>query len=115
MLENKLQQTKAAGERATELVKMETQKEILALKGALEAKEVQQQLAITEALSAVEKERDSHKHTVEQAALERQVSEKALSEQYELRLKDRDEEIERLKDFKAKLSTKCGREPRTAL
>lgn len=106
VLENKLQQTKAAGERATELVKMETQKEILALKGALEAKEVQQQLAITEALSAVEKERDSLKHTVEQAALERQVSEKALSEQYELRLKDRDEEIERLKDFKAKLSTK---------
>ena len=106
VLENKLQQIKAAGERATELVKMETQKEILALKGALEAKEVQQQLAITEALSAVEKERDSLKHTVEQAALERQVSEKALSEQYELRLKDRDEEIERLKDFKAKLSTK---------
>jgi hypothetical protein len=105
-LENQLQQAKAAGERATELVKMEMQKEILALKASLEAKEVQQQLAITEALSSVEKERDSLKHTVEQAALERQVSEKALSEQYELRLKDRDEEIERLKDFKAKLSTK---------
>jgi hypothetical protein len=63
-LEKELQQAKAAGERTTQLVKMEAQKEILALKGALKAKEVQQQLAITEALSSVEKERDSLKHTV---------------------------------------------------
>ena len=61
-LENQLHQAKAAGERATQLVEMEMQKEILSLKASLEAREVQQQLAITEALSAVEKERDSLKH-----------------------------------------------------
>lgn len=105
-LKNQLQQVKVAGENATKLAAIEKQKEIQELKGQLEAKEVSQRLAITEAVSVVEKERDSLKHTVEQAALEKQVAEKALTEQYEVRLKDRDEEIERLKDFKAKLSTK---------
>lgn len=105
-LESQLQQVKVAGENATKLAAIEKQKEIQELKGQLAAKEVSQRLAITEAVSVVEKERDSLKHTVEQAALEKQVAEKALTEQYEVRLKDRDEEIERLKDFKAKLSTK---------
>ena len=105
-LENQLQQVKVDGENAMKLAAIEKQKEIQELKGQLEAKEVSQRLAITEAVSVVEKERDSLKHTVEQAALEKQVAEKALTEQYEVRLKDRDEEIERLKDFKAKLSTK---------
>lgn len=105
-LENQLQQVKVAGENATKLAAIEKQKEIQELNGQLEAKEVSQRLAITEAVSVVEKERDSLKHSVEQASLEKQVAEKALMEQYEVRLRDRDEEIERLKDFKAKLSTK---------
>jgi hypothetical protein len=105
-LENQLQQVKVDGENAMKLAAIEKQKEIQDLKGQLEAKEVSQRLAITEAVSLVEKERDSLKHSVEQASLEKQVAEKALMEQYEVRLKDRDDEIERLKDFKAKLSTK---------
>ena len=105
-LENQLQQVKVDGENAMKLAAIEKQKEIQDLKGQLEAKEVSQRLAITEAVSVVEKERDSLKHSVEQSALEKQVAEKALMEQYEVRLKDRDDEIERLKDFKAKLSTK---------
>jgi hypothetical protein len=105
-LENQLQQVKVDGENAMKLAAIEKQKEIQDLKGQLEAKEVSQRLAITEAVSVVEKERDSLKHSVEQSALEKQVAEKALMDQYEVRLKDRDDEIERLKDFKAKLSTK---------
>ena len=105
-LENQLQQVKVDGENAMKLATIEKQKEIQELKGQLEAKEVSQRLAITEAVSLVEKERDSLKHSVEQSALEKQVAEKALMDQYEIRLKDRDDEIERLKDFKAKLSTK---------
>jgi hypothetical protein len=105
-LENQLQQVKVDGENATKLAEIEKQKEIQELKGQLEAKDVSQKLAITEAVSVVEKERDTLKHNLDQAALEKQVAEKAITEQYEVRLKDRDEEIERLKDFKAKLSTK---------
>lgn len=76
------------------------------LKNQLDSKEVSQKLAITEAVGAVEKERDTLKHNLDQAALEKQVSEKALKDKYETQLKDRDEAIERLKDLKAKLSTK---------
>lgn len=105
-LENQLQRVKVDGENATKLAEIERQKEIQELKGQLEAKDASQKLAITEAVSVVEKERDTLKHNLDQAALEKQVAEKAITEKYEVRLKDRDEEIERLKDFKAKLSTK---------
>ena len=105
-LENQLNQAKADGENASRLAEIEKQKEVQALKGQLEAKEVSQKLAITEAVNAVEKERDTLKNNLDQAALEKQVAEKSLTDKYEIRLKDRDEEIERLKDFKAKLSTK---------
>ncbi len=86
---------------------LQEQKSIIqGLKAQLESKEVSQKLAITEAVSVVEKDRDTLKHSLDQAALEKQVAEKDLTDKYEIRLKDRDEEIERLKDFKAKLSTK---------
>lgn len=80
--------------------------EIQDLKAKLEAKDVTQKLAITEALSAVEKERDDLKNGLQQAALEKQLAEKSLKDKYETQLKDRDEAIERLRDMKARLSTK---------
>ena len=40
------------------------------------------------------------------AALEKEMAEKSLKDKYETQLKDRDEAIERLRDMKAKLSTK---------
>lgn len=105
-LENQLNQVKVDGENASKLAELEKKKDIQELKGELEDKEVRQKLAITEAVSVVEKERDTLRNNLDQAALEKQVAEKALTDKYEVRLKDRDEEIERLKDFKAKLSTK---------
>lgn len=86
---------------------LQEQKSIIQdLKSQLESKEVSQKLAITEAVSVVEKERDTLKHNLDQAALEKQASEQALKDKYETQLRDRDEAIERLKDLKAKLSTK---------
>ncbi len=84
----------------------ESRARVLELKAQLEAKEVSQKLAITEAVRVIEKDRDALNHSLEQAALEKKVAEKTLTDKYEVRLKDRDDEIERLKDFKAKLSTK---------
>jgi hypothetical protein len=80
--------------------------EIQDLRATLEAKEVSQKLAITEAVSNVEKERDELKNGLKQVELEKQLSEKSLKEKYEIQIKDRDDAIERLKDLKAKLSTK---------
>lgn len=80
--------------------------EIQSLQAKLDASEVAQQLALTQALSVVEKERDELKTGLERSALEKQLAETALKDKYETQLKDRDDAIERLKDLKAKLSTK---------
>jgi len=80
--------------------------EIHGLKTTLDAIEVAQKLAITEAVTAVEKERDELKSGLNRAELEKQLAEKALKDKYETQIKDRDDAIERLRDMKARLSTK---------
>jgi hypothetical protein len=80
--------------------------EIQGLKATLDAIEVAQKLAITEALSAVEKERDELKSGLHRAEIEKRLAENALKDKYETQIKDRDEAIERLRDMKARLSTK---------
>lgn len=80
--------------------------EIQGLKATLESIEVAQKLAITEAVSAVEKERDELKNGLDRVELEKQLAEKSLKDKYETQIKDRDEAIERLRDMKARLSTK---------
>jgi hypothetical protein len=65
-----------------------------------------QQLAIAQALAGVEKERDALKNGLERSQLEKALAEKSLKDKYETQLKDRDDAIERLRDMKARLSTK---------
>ena len=88
----------------------QTKQEHLAASRLTEAKlsalEDKQKLAITEAVSAVEKERDELKNGLKQAELEKQLAEKSLKDKYETQIKDRDDAIERLRDMKARLSTK---------
>ncbi|KQX87155.1 DUF2130 domain-containing protein [Variovorax sp. Root473] len=80
--------------------------EIQELKARLDAIEVAKKLAISEAVGAVEKERDRLKSGLERAELEKQLAEKSLKDKYETQIKDRDDAIERLRDMKARLSTK---------
>ena len=80
--------------------------EINELKAKLNHADVQQRLAVSEALSQVEKERDRLQNQLERAQLEKSLAEKSLKERYEIQIKDREEMIERLRDMKAKLSTK---------
>jgi hypothetical protein len=93
---------------ASELLKAAAAKdaEITTLKAQLESSQLAQQLAITQAVSAVERQRDELKASVERITLEKQLSESALRERYETQLSDRDDAIERLRDMKARLSTK---------
>jgi len=107
------QELKAAAQlaeekRANELQRSAAEKDaqIQDLKAKLDAVEVAKKLAITEALGAVEKERDELKNGLKQAALEKELAEKSLKDKYLTQIKDRDDTIERLKDMKAKLSTK---------
>jgi hypothetical protein len=80
--------------------------EIINLKAQLETSAANQKLALTEAVSAVLKERDALQNGLDRATLEKDLSEKSLREKYETQIKDRDDAIERLRDMKARLSTK---------
>jgi len=80
--------------------------EIQGLKAKLDATELAQKLAITEALNGVERERDELKNGLARAELEKQLAEQALKDKYQTQIKDRDDQIERLRDLKARLSTK---------
>lgn len=80
--------------------------EIQGLKAKLDATVVAQKLAITEALNGVERERDALKNGLARAELEKQLAEQSLKDKYQTQIKDRDDQIERLRDLKARLSTK---------
>ncbi|QCE35776.1 DUF2130 domain-containing protein [Acetobacteraceae bacterium] len=84
----------------------EAEKKIQALEGKLREKETETKLAVTEAVSQAEKERDKLKNDLDRSKLERESAENSLKESYEVKLRDRESEIQRLQDMKARLSTK---------
>ncbi|MCA8290787.1 DUF2130 domain-containing protein [Burkholderia vietnamiensis] len=116
-LANELEQAKQDKQAASDLAEVkfvnELQRaaatkdaEIQGLKAKLDALEVAQKLAITEAVAVVEKERDELKSGLERAELEKRLAENSLKDKYETQIKDRDDAIERLRDMKVRLSTK---------
>jgi len=80
--------------------------EIIRLKEELKAADITKQLALKEALGELEKDRDDLKRNLEAKDAEKRLMEASLKEKYETQIKDRNDTIERLKDMKAKLSTK---------
>lgn len=93
---------------ASEVQKTRAEKdaELQDLKAKLRSAEIEGQLAITQSVKSVEKERDELKNGLEKAELEKRLAEQALKDKYETQIRDRENEIERLQDMKAKLSTK---------
>ena len=91
---------------ASEKAALAKDAEIQQLKTKLDAGEDKKKLAIIEAVNAIEKERDELKSGLERAQLEKVLSENSLKDKYETQIKDRDDAIERLRDMKARLSTK---------
>jgi hypothetical protein len=87
--------------------------EILNLKNEIKNAKTAQELEVTKATNDIQKEADKLKAELEQAKLKQDLEAKNLKEKYEdelkhrdAQLKDREEQIERLRDLKAKLSTK---------
>jgi len=76
------------------------------LKAQIGSHDLSQKLAINEAIQSVASERDRLAVKLEQSKVEKQLAEAALKDKYETQLKDRDEAIERLRDMKARLSSK---------
>ena len=84
----------------------ERDKMIAQLKAQIDANEMKEKLAINEAVNNIEKERDELKNNLKEVRLKSELAENSLKDKYETQIKDRDDAIERLKDMKARLSTK---------
>ena len=91
----------------------EKEKQLEALKAHMQHVQMQKQLELTQATKAIEKERDDLKHALEIKQTEKELLEKSIKEKFssQLAVKDqtirmKEDEIERLKDYKQKLSTK---------
>lgn len=93
---------------ANELQAVAQQKdlEIQKLQSILDSKDLAQKLEITKAIGDIEKEREALRNSLQQAELQKQLSEQALKDKYETQIKDREDTIERLREMKARLSTK---------
>ncbi|WP_248885594.1 DUF2130 domain-containing protein [Acidithiobacillus acidisediminis] len=87
-------------------VAAEKDAQIQALQAKVQAHDTSKALAIRESVESVQKERDELRAALQRAGLEKDLAEKALTERYEMQIRDRDEAIERLRDMKARLSTK---------
>lgn len=116
-LSNELKQAKQYNQNSSELAKAKHSKElqdtsvkkdaeIQELKSNISKNEIVQKHAIKDAINEAEKERDQFKSDLDRAALEKQLGEKSLQDKYEALIKDRNDEIDRLRDMKARLSTK---------
>ena len=130
-LERREKEIEQKGESALTIIRMEQEKsyneelfrkndeiadkerEIERLKSQLEKVNVEKKFAISEAVQTKEKELSEKvmeitelKGQLSSKETERQLKEKSLKEQYEVKLKNKDEQIEYYKDFKARQSTK---------
>ena len=85
---------------------LQKEAELRDVRAQLEASGIQTKLAVTEALTGLEKERDQLRSELSQGELKHQLATQSLKERYEIQIHDRDQAIDRLRDMKARLSTK---------
>ena len=103
---NELAQLKSknAAELIQELAKKDIK--ISAMEVQIQQADLQKTLAISTAVTSIEKERDQLVNDLKNKEVQTALSEKSLNEQFKNKLEYKDDEIERLKDFKQKQSTK---------
>ena len=87
-------------------ITLQKEGELRDLRAQLDASGIQTKLAVTEALTEVERERDQLRSELGQSELKHQLAAQSMKERYEIQIHDRDQAIERLRDMKARLSTK---------
>jgi hypothetical protein len=111
--DTELAELKAQRDSLISELRAEKEAEIATLRAQLASTETERRLAVTEAVTKVEKERDGLAGELKTKDVEKQLLENSLKEQYaaELRTKDdiiklKDEEIALRKELKTKLSTK---------
>ena len=112
-LKNRLQEDIAKKDRELSEKLADKEAEIAQIKAKLDNAELQKKLSVTEAVQKIEKERDAFANEVKTKELEKQNEVSSLKQQFttelqnkEAIIKYKDDEITRVKDLKAKLSTK---------
>lgn len=103
---NELQASVAKKQAEIAQLKADKDADIAKLQSKIAATETEQKLAITEAVSKIEKERDELAGKLQINHTEKQLLEISLKDKYESELKSKDEMINYYKDMKARLSTK---------
>jgi hypothetical protein len=103
---SELKLAKMDADRAIQTLKAEKEVEIERLRSTIREKDSSVQATVDKAVREMEKERDNLKNDLKNSKLEKENSENLLKDKYKTQIRDRDEAIERLKDMKAKLSTK---------
>jgi len=103
---SELKLTKMDADSAMQTLKAEKEVEIERLRSTIREKDSSVQATVDKAVREMEKERDNLKNDLKNSKLEKENSENLLKDKYKTQIRDRDEAIERLKDMKAKLSTK---------
>ena len=98
----------ALAEKQSEIDKLSAKNaaELQKLEAKLDQAEAAKELAVTKARSSLELELSDLRNNLKNKDSEAELRETALKTQYEGAMKLKDEEIERLKDLKSKLSTK---------
>jgi len=105
-LKNEMQSDLAAKEAESQKKNARIEVELAELKSAMCNAELQEKLSITEAVSAIEKERDSLSAKLRNKEHESQILAASTKDRHDSEMRLKDEAIERLKDMKLKLSTK---------
>jgi hypothetical protein len=103
---SELNLAKATTEKQSADILAQKERDILELESKINSMELEKDLAVKDALGPVKEEITNLKSQVDLAESERIIKEKSLEDKYKTQIKDRDDEIQRLSNFKAKLSTK---------
>ena len=93
-------------DRAIQALKTERDISIERLNSQIREKEASLQYTVDQAVREIERERDTLQNDLKNAHLEKENSENLLRDKYKTQIRDRDDSIDRLRDMKAKLSTK---------
>jgi hypothetical protein len=105
-IKSTLQQELARRERELMELRAGKEAELAEMRSKMSKYDLEKKIAVTEAVDRIEKERDELKIKMQGLDHEKQILAVNMRDKYEGELKLKDEMIERLKDMKAKLSTK---------
>ncbi len=93
-------------EKERDKLKSQSESEMTRLTAMLNQSRIEKELAVKEAVHDLEKQRDRLSSELELQKQKNEISEQSIKQDYETQLRFKDEEIEKYKDFKQRLSTK---------